>query len=255
MSAASWWLGMRNRFALYNLSKIYNPFFDLWTGGARRPRFFDIDDTAPALRALDRGFADIRAELEALLSERPAIPRYHELDTDLIRASGRYQRDKAWRVFMLYCYGYKPRENRLRCPRTVALLDRIPNLSQAFFSILEPGKCIPAHEGPTRSYIRYHLALKVPKERAPSIRVMDQTYTWREGESMLFDDSWEHEITNHASEPRVVLIVDILRPLPLLPHLLNLTLRHGLGRVFYARKIRRSVERYPQLLAARHGRA
>ena len=36
----------------------------------------------------------------------------------------------------------------------------------------------------------------------------------REGESMLFDDSWEHEVFNHCPQDRVVLIVDIRRPMP-----------------------------------------
>ena len=54
--------------------------FDLYTGGKRRPVFFDIDRTRPELRALDRDYAAIRAELLTLLQEKTAIPRYHDLD-------------------------------------------------------------------------------------------------------------------------------------------------------------------------------
>lgn len=238
------WSALRRRYSFYNLSSVWNPFFDLWTGGPRRPVFFDIDQTAPALRALDRAFPEIQSELLSLLPERASIPRYHELDTDLILASGRHQRDKSWNVFMLYSYGHKPAANRARCPRTAAVLDTIPHLSQAFFSILDGGKSIPAHEGPTRSYLRYHLGLRVPAVDPPSIRVSDQRYTWREGESVLFDDSWDHQIDNQATEPRAVLIVDILRPLPPVPHAINVVLRHVFGRLLYGRKIKRSLERY-----------
>jgi aspartyl/asparaginyl beta-hydroxylase (cupin superfamily) len=232
---------LRDRLSLYHLSSIYNPFFDLFTGGERRPTFFDIDSTFPALRRIDAAYPDIRAELEALMPERARMPRYHEIDTDLVLASGRYQRDKSWNVFMLYSYGAKPEKNRARCPRTVAVLDAIPDLSQAFFSILEGGKSIPAHAGPTRSYLRYHLGLKVPAVRPPCIRVRDQTYTWREGESVLFDDSWDHEIYNEADEPRAVLIVDVLRPLPLLPALVNRFIRQTLGHWLYGRRILRTA--------------
>ena len=52
------------------------------------------------------------------------------------------------------------------------LVAGIPNLFQAFFSILEPGKSIPAHEGPYCGYLRYHLGLIVPEESPPD----DQKY-------------------------------------------------------------------------------
>ena len=123
--------------------------------------------------------------------------------------------EKSWKVFYLYAMGEKPEANRARCPRTSALLDGIPGLFQAFFSILDGGKSVPAHRGPYRGYIRYHLGLLVPEHNPPSIRIKDQHYTWQEGKSVLFDDSWEHEVSNHSDGDRVVLIVDIRRPMPL----------------------------------------
>jgi aspartyl/asparaginyl beta-hydroxylase (cupin superfamily) len=110
--------------------------------------------------------------------------------------------------------GVRPPTFCARCPRTTALLDGIPGLFEAFFSILEGGKSIPAHVGPYRGYLRYHLGLVVPEKDPPSIRVKDQVYTWKEGESVLFDDSWNHEVYNRSSGDRVVLIVDIRRPMP-----------------------------------------
>ena len=110
--------------------------------------------------------------------------------------------------------GVKPEAYCARCPRTMALLDGIPGLFEAFFSILEGGKSIPHHEGPYRGYLRYHLGLIVPEKNPPSIRLKDQVYTWKEGESVLFDDSWDHEVYNQCESDRVVLIVDIRRPMP-----------------------------------------
>jgi aspartate beta-hydroxylase/beta-hydroxylase len=110
--------------------------------------------------------------------------------------------------------GVKPEAFCARCPRTTGLLDKIPGLFEAFFSILEGGKSIPPHEGPYRGYLRYHRGLIVPEKAPPSIRLRDQICTWKEGRSILFDDSWNHEVINHCGEDRVILIVDIRRPMP-----------------------------------------
>ncbi len=192
-----------------------NWLFDFSTGGKCRPVFFDIDATYPQLRVLDRNFPTIRAELVDLLSEKATIPRYHDLDPMQTAISGKVDADKDWKVYYLYAMGEKPAANRDRCPRTAAALDQIPGLFQAFFSILDGGKSVPAHCGPYRGYIRYHLGLVVPTENPPSIRVKDEIYTWKEGESVLFDDSWNHEVMNTSASDRVVLIVDVRRPMPL----------------------------------------
>ncbi|WP_165230547.1 aspartyl/asparaginyl beta-hydroxylase domain-containing protein [Aquisphaera insulae] len=191
-----------------------NRFYDLHTGGARRPIFHDIAATRPELLELDRSFPVIREELLAVLPERASIPRYHELDAMQTYISGTVDKDRDWKVYPLNLMGVKPAGFADRCPRTVALLDRIPGLFEAFFSILEGGKSIPAHEGPYRGYLRYHLGLVVPHENPPSIRLKDQVYTWKEGESILFDDSWNHEVYNTCAQDRVILIVDIRRPMP-----------------------------------------
>lgn len=240
---------LRKQLVLYNFSKLFNWYFDLYTGGNKRRVVFDVAETFPELRHVQDNYNDIREELEALLPSREEIPRYHELDGDLIYASGRFQRDKSWNVFMLYSYGTKMEFNRNQCPKTSVVLDRIPHLAQAFFSILEGGKSIPAHEGPTRSYLRYHLALKTPEINPPSIRIKDVWHTWKAGESLFFDDSWEHEIVNDASEIRAVLIVDVLRPMPWFPSLVNRAL-FQVGR-FYGRRIGKAAAAHRQQISTK----
>jgi aspartyl/asparaginyl beta-hydroxylase (cupin superfamily) len=95
--------------------------------------------------------------------------------------------------------------------------DLAPHLGvrhQAFFSILEGGKSIPTHASPYWGYLRYHLALEVPKEGPqPQMRVGGQWFTWEEGKGFLFDDSWDHELVNENPNLRSVLIVDVTRPM------------------------------------------
>ena len=86
---------------------------------------------------------------------------------------------------------------------------------------LDPGKSIPPHHAPYRGYLRFHLGLQVPAQDPPRLRVKDQHYTWKEGEAVLFDDSWQHEVSNVATEVRVVLVVDVMRPMPRFPTAVN----------------------------------
>jgi aspartyl/asparaginyl beta-hydroxylase (cupin superfamily) len=43
--------------------------------------------------------------------------------------------------------------------------------------------------------------------------VGDQVRHWAEGQSLMFDDTYEHEAWNHTDGERVVLFLDIKRPL------------------------------------------
>jgi aspartyl/asparaginyl beta-hydroxylase (cupin superfamily) len=186
--------------------------------GPQRPVFFDPARTFPALLEIDRNFDAIKAELVPVLDRIERMPRYHEIDRSQQVISGNDERD--WRVICLSNplapEAWRPdkQPNEDLFPRTVEIVRGIPDVIQAFFSILEPGKSVPAHTGPTPSYLRYHTAFKVPRHKPPTLRVKDRFHTWEEGKSLLFDDSWEHEVFNESEEPRVVLIVDVLRPVP-----------------------------------------
>jgi aspartyl/asparaginyl beta-hydroxylase (cupin superfamily) len=201
-------------------------------GGSDRPAFFDIDKVCPALRDIDRAYPEISAEVMTILNDRQRIPLLHETDVTQACISSATPYD--WRVFYLSLMGCKEKQNRARCPATSAVTDRIPGIFQACFSILDPGKSIPLHNGPYGGYLRYHLALIVPAAKPPQLRVRGEPYTWREGESVLFDDSHDHEVINSSDGPRVVLIVDIPRPMPLPQALAN---RFGrvLGGVMYGK--------------------
>ena len=221
---------------------ILNRVFNRYTGEETRPVFFPIDTTWPSLNNLTSRFADIKQEVEALLElTKGHLPRYHDLDpTQESISSGEPGRE--WKVFMLCAHGEHFHQNCALSPKTSALVDSVPGVRQAFFSILEPGKEIPPHKGGYRGHLRYHLALIVPKDNPPQIRVKDQFYTWREREAVLFDDTWEHQIYNKSTGIRVVLIVDILRPMPILPHALNKAFVETVGRHYYGRKMLENLQ-------------
>jgi len=219
------------------ISAIVNGFYDLFIDGKNRPSFFNISKTYPELLILDENYDTIKSELLALKKRNLNIPRYHELDKFQTAISAEKNPDKDWRTFMINLMGDFTDDARNYVPETCKLLEKIPYLFQAFFSILDPKKSIPAHKGTYRGYIRYHLGLQVPEKNTPQIRVKDNVYTWKEKESILFDDSWEHEVINNCNEERVVLIVDVLRPMPSIPHKLNAFISEHIVKKYYAKQV------------------
>ena len=118
-----------------------------------------------------------------------------------------------WRSFFIWGYGFRIDENANRCPKTSALVERIPGLNSAFFSILAPGTHIPEHRGVTKGLITCHLGLIVPRDGDVRMRVHDRVVRWAEGETLVFDDTYQHEVWNDTDGTRVVLLVQFERPL------------------------------------------
>ncbi len=164
----------------------------------------------PWVKGLEANWHVIRQELEPLLAQMDALPNYQ----DISERQRDITNDNAWKTYFFYAHGFKAQKNCDRCPQTWALLQNIPGLQVAFFSILAPGKHIPEHCGKHKGVLRYHLALKVPEPRAQCrIRLNGQDLTWEEGKSLLFDDTYPHAVWNDTSGARVVLFVDFMRPL------------------------------------------
>lgn len=227
----------------YHIFKsILNRYFARYVGGSKRPVFFDIDATFPELNYLTQNYAVIKNELQQVYHLQSYMPDYHEIDPGEAAISN--TTEKRWKVFMLYLLGYKPEENRELCPETCRALSRVPNLLQAFFSILEPGKSIPLHEGPYLGYLRYHLALCVPEKNPPRLYVNSQEYIWQAGKAVLFDDSWPHAVENESQDYRAVLIVDVRRPMPFMPRLLNKLITNIIARYTYGRRVMDRLKGY-----------
>ncbi|RIQ72337.1 aspartyl/asparaginyl beta-hydroxylase domain-containing protein [Bordetella avium] len=163
----------------------------------------------PWVSALEAQTPAIQAELEALLTERDRLPAFHEISPDV----GMITDDDQWKTFVFMGYGMRSARNLARCPATAKALQGIPGIRTAFFSILEAGKRIPLHKGPYNGVLRLHLGLRVPEPREHCwIEVDGQRYVWREGEAVVFDDLYPHQVHNDTQGLRAVLFVDFERP-------------------------------------------
>lgn len=159
---------------------------------------------------LEANWQVIRQELDVLLEKVTALPNFQDISRDQYSIT----QDNLWKTYFLYVYGFKAEKNCQKCPETTRLVEQIPGMKTAFFSILLPHKHIPEHRGPYKGVLRYHLALKVPEPAIDcGIRVGEEIRHWEEGKSLVFDDTFPHEAWNKTDNIRVVLFVDFVRPL------------------------------------------
>jgi ornithine lipid ester-linked acyl 2-hydroxylase len=172
---------------------------------------FFANDRFPWIAEIEANWTTIREELERVLEDREALPNFQDISKDQIEITD----DDRWKTLFLYGYGFEAKLGVELCPRTAELMRGIPGMTTAMFSILSPRKHILDHRGPYKGVLRYHLGLIVPRD-APAcrIRVGEDVRHWVAGQSMVFDDTCNHEVWNDTDETRVVLFVDVLRPLP-----------------------------------------
>ncbi|WAC90057.1 aspartyl/asparaginyl beta-hydroxylase domain-containing protein [Mycobacterium sp. Aquia_213] len=177
----------------------------------------------------------VQSELKAILSDAETIPSHQ----DIIETAKPITNDDKWLSHFFYIYGQRFEKQCEQCPETTRLLQDIPGMKTAFFSILSPGKRIPPHRGPYRGVMRYHLPLLVPRSGECGIRVGDQTAKFEEGVSLMFDDTYEHEVWNDTSETRVVLFLDITRPMKFPFNIVNSAIIALIGCSPMVRKMRK----------------
>ncbi len=164
----------------------------------------------PWANELEDNWRVIREELDVVLQHRDDLPDFKDISPDQKHLA----KENQWKTFFFFAYGLETPGNAARCPRTAALLKAIPGAKTAFFSILSPRMHIPAHRGPYKGVVRCHLGLIVPEPNEDCrIRVADRIAHWEEGKTMFFDDTYEHEVWNDTDGVRVVLFIDVLRPL------------------------------------------
>ena len=199
---------------------------------------------------LEQHWQDIRAE--ALRIRAEDIPSLGDISFD----HGRIAADRRWKSFFLQGYGYRMGNNCDRAPVTTALVDRVPGLVTANFSVLEAGGHIPRHWGMTKGMLTYHLALKVPADRERCRMTIEEGETlhvlpWQEGNSFVFDDMFNHEVWNETDEDRYILLIQIKRPCRGVAALVQNIFLFLVGRSRFVQDIRLNIDRMSRPQAVR----
>jgi aspartyl/asparaginyl beta-hydroxylase (cupin superfamily) len=213
--------------------------------------FFGLEQF-PWVAHIEDNWEVIREELQRVLEDRDALPNFQDISKDQIEITD----DDRWKTYFLYGYGFKAKLGVEMCPRTAALMEQIPGMKTAMFSILSPRKHILDHRGPYKGVLRYHLGLIVPQAAEDCrIRVGEDIRHWEEGKSMIFDDTFNHEVWNDTDETRVVLFVDVLRPLPFPESMINRLIVGAIGLSPFVQDAKRNQQawekRYRERIQAR----
>lgn len=181
------------------------PYHDPWLqpwAATLRDAWREIRDEALGLLTEDRDF-------ESFLGLKPGerAPEY----------VGGTNPAASWDAFFFYRHGRRFDDHHLRCPRTSALLESIDlcriehQAPEVCFSLIRPQSTIMPHYGVTNARLVFHLPLLVPPDCA--LNVIDGgSHHWREGEPMLFDDTFQHEAWNRSDKPRLILLMDCWNP-------------------------------------------
>jgi beta-hydroxylase len=117
-----------------------------------------------------------------------------------------------WKRFYLKWYGDDLPSAQQTCPKTVALLRQLPQVKAAMFASLPPGARLVRHRDPYAGSLRYHMGLITPNDPACFIDVDGERYHWRDGEVVMFDETYIHFAENSTDKPRIILFADIERP-------------------------------------------
>jgi aspartate beta-hydroxylase len=184
--------------------------------GLPQRQFYERDEFTwlPALESKTRL---IRDELLSVVRDDRAIEPYVRANAN--RPPSDYaglQDNLDWSAFYLIRDGVVVADNAARCPATMAALQevplaRIPGQTPAvLFSLLRPSARIPAHTGMFNTRLICHLPLVVPE--GCGFRVGNEMRQWVEGQTLVFDDSIEHEAWNDSGHLRGVLLFEIWRP-------------------------------------------
>lgn len=189
-------------------SNIFGPINCLFYSFSKVPNspYLNVEDF-PQLQVLQDNWQLIRDEAIAL-NNQAQIKSSDKLDDIGFNSFFR----TGWKRFYLKWYGSSLDSASQLCPQTVALLESIPTVKGAMFAMLPPGARLVKHRDPYAGSMRYHLGLVTPNSDDCYINVDGQNYSWRDGEAVMFDETFIHYAENTSDQNRIILFIDVKRP-------------------------------------------
>lgn len=178
------------------------------------PAILDADRYFPNARRFTQMWAEIRREALAVAVNLPRVPRFHDIMPAQADISANDGRD--WRLYIMKAYGVSFADKLAQCPTVAAILQDVPEAISCSFSFIAPGKHVPRHRGPFRGILRFHLMLSMPEDEngqpACELYIDDVPYRLRDGQYLLWDDTFPHELRNRSDKVRIALLLDVWRP-------------------------------------------
>lgn len=123
---------------------------------------------------------------------------------------------KKWNALVLYAYGHKNQSALESFSSITSILERgEEKIKMIMFSVLLPGMKIPSHTGNNYHVLRGQLCIENEEPEKTNLKIVNTNVILKEGEVVVFDDTFLHEAWNNSARNRVVLIIDFVKPFPL----------------------------------------
>lgn len=190
--------------------------------GLRGHCFWRLDDLGPeiakGIHQLEALWLELRDEARALLPadfRKDAVYEEHS-------GAGEWavgETEGEWSY--IHLYDSKASTGRGICrfdhncallPATSAAVEEFPRamLGLVGLSRLAPGSHIPPHRGPMMGRLTLHMPLFGAE--GVMVRVGGQRQAMVDGQVMVFDDTYQHEVWHRGGEARVSLMMDVFHP-------------------------------------------
>ena len=190
----------------------------------RTPEFLDKDAYFLMNRVFEDpiNFKELKEEVENVL-EKTGSGDSLTMTRDTFSGQNKYigsdiRREngitKAWRVINIKAGDEYSAVAHEYFPSLVRILKEVPQIGTCAVSVLQDGVHIPIHVGYYKGIMRYMIPVVVPKDRENVFLCVNELkYCWTEGVGVLWDDTYPHKVYNNTDEIRVVIYMDVVRPL------------------------------------------
>lgn len=184
----------------------------LRSGGFLDPRSHPL--VAPLLAA----YGDMKAEFQRALVAGEGVEPFMNFEPGARRdeyVSG--PPGASWDALFFFRHGRRHEANHLRFPVTGGVLDSLDlcridgQAPEICFSILQPRTRIEPHHGVTNARVVIHIPFLVPEGCHLELTGVGRHH-WKEGEPLVFDDTFEHSAENPSGSPRGILLMDAWHP-------------------------------------------
>ena len=198
----------------------FNCLLYMFTEKRAAKNFMDLKDF-PELSSIQDNWETIRSEAVKVYEEQ-----YFDKTKDKDNA-GHYDLGfrtfykYGWSKFYVTWYGYTHESSKRLMPKTVEIMNSIPSVNGSMLTILPPGGKLTRHLDPLACSMRYHLGLMTPNDDNCFINVDGESYSWRDGQAMMFDETFLHYAQNNTDQPRLIIMCDIERPMGFFGKIVN----------------------------------
>lgn len=178
-------------------------------------------------------------EVQKLMTTYQGLPMAELDQTQKTFLEGKTQWSPIWVKFF---GSYSGVAHKL--PTLKAITEKYSSLlSLLHVSVFKPGTYLKPHTGISMGVWRYHYGLDIPSEGNLGMVINGEKYKWKNGESILWDDTLVHSSWNYSDKVRLVIFADIYRDFSGYKNILNRYVHKKLQLSLHVKAVTEKIKR------------